>query len=91
MPNDPTPATVVGEVKDKRPEPGPFPDLYVCTYWAWREAQYPSERSEWRAITSMFHRPLKDIEDEAADLVVEGCRNVRIIKIPGDAAGGGQG
>lgn len=87
---DHTPATVVGKVKDERPEPGPFPDLYICTWWEWYTGSVVPLQNTWRPMKSMFHQPLADIEKEARELTATGHRNVRIIKIPGDATGGGQ-
>lgn len=77
-------AEVSQPITDPRPEPGPCPTLYVCRYQEWHKATYPRERDGWRAHLSMFHKPLAEIEKEAAELIAEGCRNVRIVTIKGD-------
>lgn len=61
-----------------------MPTLYVCRYMEWKgnEPWYPPR---WNAYTSMFARKtLQEAQDEYAELVGRGCRNVTIIEIPGD-------
>lgn len=78
-------ATVGQPVVDARPEPPPFPTLYVCRWHEWRAKGRCSWETEgWQARTSMFHQPLAKIEEEARELAVKGCRNIRIVTIPGD-------
>lgn len=81
---DPITATTEPVPPDNRPEPGPFPTLYLCTYWEWRVGTSRYEADGWRAQKSMFHRPLAEIQKEAAEAVARGCRNVRVVTIPGD-------
>lgn len=79
-------AEVVSTPADSRPEPGPFPPLFVITWWEWKQPNNWVTTPHWAARCSMFpiDNPLR-ADEEAAKLVHEGHRNVRIVRIPGDS------
>jgi len=63
--------------------------MYICRYWDW--GQYGIEKPRWVPRTSQFPHydnppywtGMGKVEQEAAELVNKGCRNVRIVTIHG--------
>lgn len=76
-----TNAEVVSTPADSRPEPGPYPDVYLCQCKTWDGKQW---------FFSVYHSgTIECARAEAESQILKGRRNVRIVRIPGDAAKGG--
>lgn len=67
-----------------RPEPGPFPTLYILTWWEWRKSESKYTPDSWQPRSSRFHGDRDYMLKDGAELIAKGCRNVRLITIPGD-------
>ena len=83
-----TPAHVVGTVADQRPEPpAAMPDTYTTIGWLYVDG-----------LSGLFWSPfvlgdfasVEQAEKQAQRRIEQGHRNVRIIRIPGDAPAQGE-
>lgn len=82
-----TPAHVVGTVADQRPEPpAVFPDRYTIVSWIWLKL---TQSPRWVPYVHGDYSKL-EVERAAQERIADGHRNVRIIRIPGDAPAQGE-
>lgn len=77
-----TTAHVVGTVADQMPEPPAHEDLFAVTYYFWSD-------NKWYA-NIIACGGIEDANRYAKHVAESGHRNVRIIRIPGDAPAQGE-
>ncbi len=76
-----THAQIVGTAEDQRPEPpAAFPDQWTTTSWMWSEGT-----RKWLPFTYGSLDTQREADKQAQSLVERGHRNIRIVRIPGDA------
>lgn len=86
--SDMTTAEPVRTVQDQRPEPpSVFPERFTITSWLWIAGTIPSK---WVPFVHGDYESEYEAASAAQKRIDQGHRSVRIVRIPGDAAGGGQ-
>jgi hypothetical protein len=73
-------AEIVESVKDQRPEPPAFPEMWCVTCWTWIADR---KSGRWVAIGMAFDSREK-ADRQAVDCAKDGDRCIRIARIPGE-------